>query len=630
MAGEPLIGADDQETPFWAKGYEDAAKARLREIATGVPRTVARVAAWAWRESPALTVLTLGLQVVTGCVQAFGLLATAGVFAGLLSEGPTPDRVLAALPALAIVVLAYAGRGLLDTASGAALAALAPRVRRRAEDDLYVALIGIDLVAFDDADFTRLVERVTQSAGQQVRGAVREASSLTALTISAAASVVTAGVLHPLLAPVALLAAVPQAWAQIKRAQLDFDSWVRTSSQFRRLYVVNNLISDRENAPEVRAFTTQDVLIGEHRRIADQLMREAVATGLRQNRATTTGRGLAGLGTGIGLAVLGLLLFAGWLPLALAGTAVLAMRAAAQSTSTAMYQIGMLYESCLDLDLMQDLRDEIDTRRRAAGTTEPPDVPETITMDGVTFAYPGADEPALRDVSLTLRRGEVIALVGENGSGKSTLAKLLTGLYLPDAGTVAWDGIPTSAADAHALHTRAAVVLQDPLHWPMTAGNNVRIGRLDRADPGEVALAAAAARSGADEVFAGLPDGAATMLSRQFQQGRDLSGGQWQRLSVGRGLYRDAPLVVADEPTAALDARAEHAVFGALRSMGGSDKITVLVTHRLANVRHADQIVVLESGRITARGTHDELMAAGGVYRELYALQASAYADAHE
>ena len=145
----------------------------------------------------------------------------------------------------------------------------------------------------------------------------------------------------------------------------------------------------------------------------------------------------------------------------------------------------------------------------------------------------------------------------------------------------------------------------------MTAANNVRIGRLDRPDPGDAALTYAAASSGADAVFADLPDGAATMLSRQVQQGRDLSGGQWQRLSVARRLYRDAPLVIADEPNAAMDARAEHAVFTALRGLGGSERITVLVTHRLANVRHADQIVVLEGGRITELGAHADLTAPG-------------------
>jgi ATP-binding cassette, subfamily B, bacterial len=171
------------------------------------------------------------------------------------------------------------------------------------------------------------------------------------------------------------------------------------------------------------------------------------------------------------------------------------------------------------------------------------------------------------------------------------------------------------------------VVLQEPVRWPMTAENNVRIGRLSRPDPGSAHRDAAARDSGADTVVADLETGWATVLSREFQTGRDLSGGQWQRLSVARGLYRDAPVVIADEPTAALDARAEQAVFATLhgRTGAGAERITVLVTHRLANVRFADQILVLERGRIIERGRHDELMALRGTYFELFTLQARAY-----
>jgi ATP-binding cassette, subfamily B, bacterial len=172
-------------------------------------------------------------------------------------------------------------------------------------------------------------------------------------------------------------------------------------------------------------------------------------------------------------------------------------------------------------------------------------------------------------------------------------------------------------------------VLQDPVRWPMTAENNVRIGRLERLDPGGEARDAAARDSGADTVVSELPGGWGTVLSREFQSGRDLSGGQWQRLAVARGLYRDAPFVIADEPTAAMDARAEHAVFGRLRgrSGAGAERITLLVTHRLANVRYADQILVLEHGRLIEHGRHDDLMALRGTYYELFSLQARAYAD---
>ncbi len=496
-------------------------------------------------------------------------------------------------------------------------------MERAAADELYAALVRVDLVAFDEPDFTQLVERVVGSGPNRIKAALREVIDLSSLAVTVVAAVVTAGVLHPLLAPAVLLAAAPQAWARIRSAQLAFDSWLRTSSQARRLGVVSGLISERENATEVRAFTTQDVLLREHRRIAGDLMAEAVRVGHRQNRATTIGRALSGVGTGVGYAVLGFLLISGALPLALGGAAVIAMRAAATAIINGMFTVSQLYESSFHVDLHRKLIADCTGRSRPPAERRPHG-PATVAVEGVTFRYPGQDEPALRDVTLSLHRGEVVAFVGENGSGKSTLAKLLTGLYLPQQGTVRWDGVDT--AELHDPHERVAVVLQDPLHWPVTAANNIRIGRLGRADPDGTALAEAAARSGADTVLAALPDGAETMLSPQFQKGRDLSGGQWQRLSVGRGLYRDAPLVVADEPTAALDARAEHAVFAALRGLRGTERITVLVTHRLANVRHADRIVVLERGRITGVGTHDELMAAGGTYHELFSLQAQAYA----
>jgi ATP-binding cassette subfamily B protein len=197
-------------------------------------------------------------------------------------------------------------------------------------------------------------------------------------------------------------------------------------------------------------------------------------------------------------------------------------------------------------------------------------------------------------------------------------------LFLPSAGQVFWDDVDLATLDEESIYDRIALVMQDPARWPMTAYDNIRMGRIDREDG--LSVDDAARESGADEVITELPNGYDTLLSRLFSSGRDLSAGQWQRISVARGIYRDAPILVADEPTAAMDARAEHAVFESLQRLSGqTGRTTILITHRLANVQHADQIIVLDHGRLVEQGTHAELMALNGTYAALFTLQASPF-----
>jgi len=249
-----------------------------------------------------------------------------------------------------------------------------------------------------------------------------------------------------------------------------------------------------------------------------------------------------------------------------------------------------------------------------------------VTLHDVEFSYPGAAHPALRGVNLTLRAGQTVALVGENGSGKTTLAKLVAGLYAPTAGRITWDGRDTSEIDAKSLADRVVMVLQEPVRWPNDARTNVRVGRHDRVDPDDEWLRDAAAKARADEVVDKLPKRWETLLSKYFRGGHELSGGQWQRLAVARGLFRDAPLLIWDEPTAPLDAKAEFAVYESLRRIAAG-RTVVLITHRLASVRHADQIYLLHEGELVEQGTHDELLAARGRYAELHELQARLYEE---
>jgi ATP-binding cassette subfamily B protein len=226
-------------------------------------------------------------------------------------------------------------------------------------------------------------------------------------------------------------------------------------------------------------------------------------------------------------------------------------------------------------------------------------------------------------VHLEISRGEVVALVGENGSGKTTLAKLLAGLYSPTKGTIGWDGVDISTVDPDDLRRSVAVIFQDFIRYHLPARDNIGLGRSAAAEDVD-AIREAAEHADADRFLSALPAGYETVLGPQFIGGTDLSVGQWQRVALARAFFRDAPFVVLDEPTAALDPRAEHDLFVRIRSLL-SDRTVLLISHRFSSVRSADRIYVLAEGNIVEAGTHEELMSDGGIYEELFTLQAAAY-----
>ncbi|RZQ63821.1 ABC transporter ATP-binding protein [Amycolatopsis suaedae] len=628
MTAQPLIGVADIATPRWAAVDAKVAKAGFRKALASLPRAVAVVLRLAWATSPGLTALAGVVHVVSGCVTAFGLLATADVFTALLQQGPTPERVVESLPAIAVVVGSYALRALLDAAVAAVEGALRPRVTRAADDEVTAAVVGVELLAFDDADFRELARQGARQGIRSIDTSLREIAALVSSGIALIAALVTAAVLNPWLAPVLLLAALADGWASARVAKMNYQHFLDTVTRNMRKSVIEEAATYRDLALERHALTLQDRLLGEYRRVAASLMDDDIRLAHRSNLVRLAGRAAAGVGTGAAYVVLGLLLYTQAMELALAGTAVLAMRTASQSLSQTTRAVNLLYEDSFHLDFYRKLLAEAAQRRAPSSAITAPEDPAEIRLHDVTFSYPGQPEPALTGLNFTIRRGEVVALVGENGSGKTTLGKLITGLYPPTEGVVTWDGADLTTLDRRSVHEQIAVIAQHPAEWPMTARNNVTVGRVDRDDPEGAAWRHAVGRSGVDEVIDGLPRGEDTVLSKKFNDGQDLSGGQWQRMGIARGIYRDAAVLVADEPTAALDARAEARVFAALNSAsldGDRRRTTILVTHRLANIRTADRILVLERGRLVQQGTHDELMARGGAYRDLYEIQARPY-----
>jgi ATP-binding cassette, subfamily B, bacterial len=274
-----------------------------------------------------------------------------------------------------------------------------------------------------------------------------------------------------------------------------------------------------------------------------------------------------------------------------------------------------------------------DRRRQAAHGSGGHAVPDTlrhgITLRQVSFGYPPDGGTVLDRIDLHLPAGSAVALVGENGAGKTTLVKLLTGMYQPTSGQVLLDGVPLADMDVAAWRERTAAAFQDFVRYELLAGETVGIGDLPRLDHAP-ALSVALRRADATGVADALPDRLATPLGRSFTGGQDLSGGEWQRLALARGMMRDMPLLlILDEPTASLDAITEAALFerylAARKLASQSGAITLLVSHRFSTVRMADLIVVLDKGRIAASGDHASLLQAGGLYAELYEMQARSY-----
>jgi len=320
-------------------------------------------------------------------------------------------------------------------------------------------------------------------------------------------------------------------------------------------------------------------------------------------------------------------------PHASAAAAILVLTAGARLSSyvgATVSEIGFLRGIWMDgSQRLAWLEDYASATALAADLPAPAAIAEGIRFEHVTFTYPGSDRPALHDVDLFLPAGSVVAIVGENGAGKTTLVKLLAKLYAPTSGRILIDAVDLARIDAAQWRNRLAGAFQDFFRFEFQAGQTIGLGDLPRMDV-EPALAAALDRAGARDVAETLPAGLRTQLGPTWQDGVDISYGQWQKLALARGFMRDEPLVAAlDEPTAALDAETEHQLFERYASrarqarQGGST--TILVSHRFSTVRMADLIVVLDGARVAEFGTHDELMARGGRYAELYQIQAKAY-----
>ncbi len=605
---------------YWAAYDERMASTSFRAMARQFPAIVAHALRLGRDASRRDLIATIVLNLASGVLTGYALLATAGVLEALFAAGPTPQRIRAAIPSLALVAIATAARSGLQAAAGWAQSRLEPQVDREVEIRLFDLTTQVELAAFDDAGFhdamLRARDRGLYAAPRVVSDVINCVTG--AVGITSAAVVIT--VLQPVLLGLLLVAELPGGWAAVRSARIGYTTSFALADSRRRKWILTDLMAERRTAAELRSFTMRSFLLSRVARLAAYERDARLGAARRQAVTQVIANAAHGVATAGVYVVLGILLATGIVQLAVAGTAVLTIRSAQASLATLLYAVNQCYEEGLYFSDYLAFCADAAGRVRRAGAKPASRGFGRITAASITFSYPGDGDPALRDVSVEIGRGEVIALVGENGSGKTTLAKIIAGLYQPDSGVVHWDQTAITEMDPEQLRSQIAVIAQDHANWPLTARHNITMGRA--AD--SAALAEAAAAAGADTVIDGLPRGYDTLLARQFKDGAELSGGQWQRVAVARGFYRSAPLLIMDEPTAALDARAEYALFNSVRGHAEGRSI-LIITHRLASVRQADRIYVLHEGRVIEQGGHAELLALGGRYAELYHLQASQY-----
>ena len=578
-----------------------------------------------WRSSPRETINVLVLQTLSGLTLPAQLLAGKWALDAVLEASREGARMSAALPAVALALGAMTVGQLLSSAARHRQRLLPQITAHTAQEMLAAKAVSLDLEALETPAFHDWLLRAQREAAFRPANMVQDLAQIVSSTVAVVGLVVLLVTVHPLLALVLVAAVMPLWWASIAGGRAYYRFSLRRTPRRRLIGYLQSVLTLLDSAKETRAFGTGEYLLKEQRRLfAEELgeLRQVIRQRQRRDMLATLASSIV---SAAGMLLVLWLHFSEHISLAETAAAAGALLLMLPRVSGLMTSVGLLHENAL---FVEDFWAFLDIEPRQIRATSPEPMPSElsrISVENLTFAYPDALVPVLRDVSIELRRGETVALVGENGAGKTTLAKLLCRLYDPTAGTIRWDDRDLITCDPDELRGRIAVIFQDFVRYQLSGRENIGFGDIGSIDD-MASIAEAAHQAGADEFLHRLPDGYETTLGRMFDQGHELSIGQWQRVALARAFFRNAPLVIMDEPTASLDARAEYKLFETMRELF-KDRAVLLISHRFSSVRMADRIYVLKDGEVVQSGSHDELLAAGGLYAELFALQAASYSQ---
>ncbi len=528
---------------------------------------------------------------------------------------------LVALELLLVAVMTASQRG-----AGLFGSLLRMRVAQRVNEAILEKALVLELADFETPEVLDRMNRARREASYRPMSHVDNLGGIAQGVLSLVGLGALLGSLSPWTVVALILATIPSFVAELRFGKEAFRLFSWRSPETRKQNYLEMLLARADYAKEVKLFGLGPLFLARYRAIFHALWAE--------DRDLTVKRAAYALALGqismlVFYAVYGWVAYSaasGLLTLGAMTMALLAFRQAEGSLSGLLGTVSQLVGDRPYLRTLFSFLEHSAADHERGSATSGPDPEDGVRFENVAFAYPGAKDPVLVDISFHLPPRHKLALVGENGAGKTTLIKLLTRLYRPTAGRITLDGLPLEQWDEAALHRRIGVIFQDFVQYQLTVGENVGAGDVSAYED-EARWAEAADKGTAIDFVKELPKGFATQLGKWFDDGRELSLGQWQKIALSRAFMRkDADLLVLDEPTASMDAEAEARIFARFRALT-ADRSAILISHRFSTVRMADTILVIEGGRILEHGSHADLMAKGGRYAHLFTLQAQGYRD---
>jgi len=643
LTGDPVIEEPQQpEGPKDLRGRWRNLKESVRGTAAALPLVIRLV----WDASPAVTSGLFVVTVVAGLIPAMSaytskLLVNAVVLgievhnhpatvadAVRFDFGPLRTPVFTAVNAiifLAVLQLViFALIAFLSTARNITQQLLQNAVSMRIQLMVMEKAASLDLAFYEDpASYDLLRRAQTDSINRPVL-MISTAFGLVQTALTFVTMIALLVIVSPLLALLALLSPVPAFIADTRYGWRGYNIARWGSRLLRRMNYLVTLLTTDSYAKEVKLFGLGRYFIDRYRLIGNTYYGSQRRQVVRRYLIGFLWGNLSTIATSVTYLYVALQAIVGKLTLGDLTLYTTAAQSVQNSIQGILGGFSGMYEHNLYLSNLFEL---METTSALPAPAKPVAVPEPvrgeITFDHVSFAYPGAAENALTDLSFTVSAGETIAIVGRNGAGKTTLFKLICRLYDPTGGRILIDGIDIRDVDPAELRAQIGGMFQDYVTYQATAAENIGLGNLGAIADRE-AILKASRQAGSDGLIAGLPQGYETALGKWFDAGVNLSGGEWQKVALARAFMRDARILLLDEPTSALDAQAEYELFERIHSLTRG-RTAVYISHRFSTVRRADRILFLEHGRLVEQGTHEQLMRLNGRYARLFRLQASAY-----